>query len=34
MLPGADNRLLPGLAHVDLAFAPPVMQQTLAILSR
>jgi len=27
--PGADNRLAPGAAHVDLAFRPDVMQATL-----
>ena len=29
-LPGADNRYLPGAAHVDLAFHPQVMAQTFA----
>lgn len=29
-LPGADNRLVPGPAHVELAFHPEVMAQTLA----
>lgn len=29
MLPGADNRMVPGAAHVDLAFHPEVMDQTL-----
>jgi pimeloyl-ACP methyl ester carboxylesterase len=33
-LDGADNRFLPGLAHVDLAFAPEVMDHTLDLLSR
>ena len=33
-LPGADNRLLPGIAHVDLAFAPMVIEHTLPFLSR
>jgi triacylglycerol esterase/lipase EstA (alpha/beta hydrolase family) len=33
-LAGADNRLLAGLAHVDLAFAPEVMEHTLPFLSR
>jgi len=33
-LQGADNRLLPGLAHVDLAFAPALIQHTLPFLSR
>ncbi|WP_372657743.1 esterase/lipase family protein [Hydrogenophaga sp.] len=32
-LPGADNRLLPGAAHVALAFQPRVMADTLALLS-
>jgi hypothetical protein len=31
-LPGADNRLLTGVAHVELAFHPTVMAQTLALL--
>ncbi len=30
---GADNRLLPGLAHVDLAFAPEVMESALQRLA-
>lgn len=30
-LPGADNRLLPGAAHVDLAFRPEVMDHTFAL---
>jgi hypothetical protein len=34
MLAGADNRLLAGLAHVDLAFAPEVLEHTLDLLSR
>lgn len=29
-LPGADNRLFAGAAHVELAFVPPVMEATLA----
>jgi predicted alpha/beta hydrolase family esterase len=33
-LAGADNRLLPGLAHVDLAFASELMEHTLTLLSR
>ena len=33
-LPHAENRLVPGRAHVALAFDPEVMQQTLAGLSR
>ncbi len=33
-LPGADNRLLRGAAHVDLAFRPQVMAETLALLQR
>ena len=32
MLPGADNRLLRGVAHVQLAFVPQVMDATLAML--
>ncbi|ABE46113.1 esterase/lipase family protein [Polaromonas sp. JS666] len=31
-LPGADNRLVRGAAHVQLAFLPPVMNATLAML--
>ena len=31
-LPGADNRLVPGVAHVQLAFVPQVMEATLALL--
>jgi triacylglycerol esterase/lipase EstA (alpha/beta hydrolase family) len=31
-LPGADNRLLRGKAHVQMAFAPQVMDATLAML--
>lgn len=31
-LPGADNRLMPGAAHVDLAFRPEVMEATFALL--
>lgn len=31
-LPGADNRLLRGVAHVQMAFVPQVMGQTLAML--
>jgi pimeloyl-ACP methyl ester carboxylesterase len=31
-LPGADNRLVRGAAHVQLAFLPEVMDQTLALL--
>lgn len=30
-LPGADNRLVQGVAHVQLAFVPAVMQTTLAM---
>ena len=33
-LPGADNRLLPGAAHVDLAFRPAVMQEAFALARR
>ncbi|MCG2591610.1 alpha/beta fold hydrolase [Ramlibacter sp. XY19] len=33
-LEGADNRFVPGRAHVDLAFAPEVMDHTLSVLSR
>ncbi|WP_332775445.1 esterase/lipase family protein [Polaromonas sp.] len=32
-LPGADNRLVRGAAHVQLAFLPPVMAATLALLN-
>jgi pimeloyl-ACP methyl ester carboxylesterase len=32
-LPGADNRLIQGVAHVQLAFLPEVMQATLAMTS-
>lgn len=32
-LPGADNRLVPGAAHVDLAFHPRVMGESLAMLA-
>lgn len=31
-LPGADNRLVAGAAHVQMAFTPDVMAQTLAML--
>lgn len=31
-LPGADNRLLPGAAHVELAFAPTVLTHVIAML--
>lgn len=30
-LPGADNRFVAGLAHVDMAFDPALMRQTLAL---
>jgi len=33
-LPGADNRLLRGAAHVQMAFLPEVMDATLALLER
>jgi hypothetical protein len=33
-LEGADNRFVPGLAHVDLAFAPEVLEHALGLLSR
>ncbi len=33
MLPGADNRHVPGVAHVALAFHPRVMRESLAILA-
>ena len=33
-LAGTDNRLLAGIAHVDLAFAPAVIEHTLPFLSR
>jgi pimeloyl-ACP methyl ester carboxylesterase len=32
-LPGADNRLVAGQAHVELAFDPVVMQETLALIA-
>ncbi len=32
-LPGADNRLLPGAAHIDLAFRPQVVAHTLDLLA-
>ena len=32
-LPGADNRLLRGVAHCDLAFEAVVMEQTLALIA-
>ena len=31
-LAGADNRLMAGVAHVQMAFSHPVMQETLALL--
>lgn len=31
-LPGADNRLLPGLAHVQMAWRPEVMAEVMALL--
>lgn len=33
-LPGADNRLVHGVAHVDLAFHPPLVKSVLAELAR
>jgi len=33
-LPGADNRLVTGIAHVELGFHPRVMLETLALLDR
>jgi len=33
-LPGADNRLIRGAAHVQMAFLPEVMEATLAMLER
>lgn len=33
-LAGADNRLVRGVAHVDLAFRPEVMEQSIALLER
>jgi triacylglycerol lipase len=33
MLPGADNRHVPGVAHVALAFHPRVMRESLAMLA-
>lgn len=32
-LPGADNRLVRGVAHVDLGFHPRVMDETLAMIT-
>ncbi len=32
-LPGADNRLVPGVAHVAMAFHPRVMSESLAMLA-
>lgn len=32
-LPGADNRLVPGMAHVAMAFHPRVMSESLELLS-
>jgi triacylglycerol lipase len=32
-LPGADNRHVPGVAHVDLAFQAQLVQQSLAIIA-
>ncbi|MDP2095115.1 MAG: permease [Hydrogenophaga sp.] len=32
-LPGADNRLVPGAAHVAMAFHPRVMRESLALLA-
>jgi len=34
MLPGADNRHVPGVSHVALAFHPQVMHETLALLPK
>jgi triacylglycerol lipase len=33
-LPGADNRFLPGAAHVDLAFRPEVIEHTFTLAQR
>ena len=33
-LPGADNRFVPGMAHVDLAFDARVMDESLALIAR
>ena len=33
-LPGADNRLVRGVAHVELAFHPQVMGESLALIGR
>ena len=33
-LPGADNRLIRANAHVQMAFAPPIMDATLALLAQ
>jgi hypothetical protein len=32
-LPGADNRLVRGMAHVELGFHPQVMRETLALVA-
>jgi hypothetical protein len=31
-LPGADNRLLPGAGHLELAYRPEVIASTFALL--
>jgi hypothetical protein len=33
-LPGADNRLVRGAAHVQMAFLPEVMNETLKLLGK
>jgi hypothetical protein len=33
-LPGADNRLVRGVAHVELAFHPEVLGDSLALIGR
>lgn len=33
-LPGADNRLVRGVAHVELAFHPDVLRESLALIGR
>lgn len=33
MLPGADNRHVPGVAHIALGFHPQVMNETLHLLA-
>ena len=33
-MPGADNRLVRGVAHVELAFHPQVMRDSMALIER